>query len=68
MMSHDKQHWQLQKLCSSDKEYMLLQSTIVQNWELITDIYRYLQAKSDRYPWVSYSCLRTKFFRQSVMK
>ena len=66
MIAHDKNNWNLRKMCVDNKEYNHLETIIVHNFGLFTDTYRYLQQASNRYPWVSYYAARKYFFEPFV--
>ena len=62
IMNHDKNRQNLRKICETPQEYQKISDTIIQNLTLLTDLYHYLQAKSDRYPWISFYAVRKHFF------
>lgn len=66
MLAHDKNHWDLRRICLDNKEYNHLETIIVHNFGLLTDTYHYLQQASNRYPWVSYYTARKYFFEPFV--
>ena len=38
------------------------------NYEMLSDIYTYLQRKSPRYPWVTFYVARKEFYEKVVMQ
>ena len=66
MFEHDRTKWQIQRICSSPKEYNGVEVIIVANFEKINELYRYLQTWSRRYPLITFSALRKKFYQVSM--
>ena len=67
MVAHDKENWNISNYCTSQHEIEMLETIIVSNYTLLTDVYHFLQARSDRYPWVPFYGIRKKFFNKSTM-
>lgn len=67
MLNHDKNRWTLRNACESPAEYMRILDLVVVSYSLLTDVYHFLQARSDRYPWLSAYTVRKHFFKVAVL-
>ena len=68
MFNHDKNKWNLKNVCATAHEYSRISELVVTNYSLLTDVYHYLQSKSDRYPWVSFYTARKHFFMDALVQ